>query len=392
MKGNSFFKVIDIKTRKVHARYRYDDATEPQKRWLKKRMNQKEIILKCGCSAEIEQRIRVNDLAIYNATNKTKHDESCTKNSTYVSHSQYLKGLKENEDGFDAHVAGIYGNQKRERPETDNEKPNRIAITSTNTSVKQGELTPFGFATLLNMMAWEHAVIKEERLIQDHQDMLRKIYGQSNKFNLYISPRTKKSLKDLAFNSKKIKNMKEKKDFFYVYMKLEEKFEKKYGDKLVHFVKALNGNGYHTNFYIDPEEYESELMKERGHSLEYFIAGFAYKSTPNASILTLRNFALVPITRQGLFVESSYEKEAYEFFCNHNQLFYKPYKDIPEYEKKIPDVMFIKGEERIIGEVFGMNTEDYLRAREEKLRLAEEMKDSYGFWKWDVGQEPLTLP
>jgi hypothetical protein len=44
----------------------------------------------------------------------------------------------------------------------------------------------------------------------------------------------------------------------------------------------------------------------------------------------------------------------------------------------------------VIGEIFGFNSRDYLEERARKLALADELKEEYGFWKWDAyAKEPF---
>jgi predicted nuclease of restriction endonuclease-like RecB superfamily len=57
----------------------------------------------------------------------------------------------------------------------------------------------------------------------------------------------------------------------------------------------------------------------------------------------------------------------------------------------LPDIIVIDRDKAIIGEIFGMNTDEYLAKRKRKIQVANNISEIYDFWKWDayLGQELL---
>ena len=84
----------------------------------------------------------------------------------------------------------------------------------------------------------------------------------------------------------------------------------------------------------------------------------------------------------GLYGESSYERNLFNILSEQNRLFYKPYKEIDEYGYT-PDIIFLDTKKPTIGEIFGMDHEDYKILKDKKLERGKSLKN-YNFWYWDA--------
>lgn len=53
--------------------------------------------------------------------------------------------------------------------------------------------------------------------------------------------------------------------------------------------------------------------------------------------------------------------------------------------KYVPDIIFTEREKDMFGEVFGMEgNEDYNLKKVKKMKIAQDCKDKYDFWYWDI--------
>jgi hypothetical protein len=391
---NSKFKVIEnFGDSKGHPKeYFYTTITDRKKLELKQRLDKNEIKLYCCCENNIQQKISAS-LVIYNAKHNEEHSSNCYKHKNYVGTSIYDQGWKEDADGhYIVRLTDLFPTNKPQAPivsSTDsdesgtnsNEEDPRIYIPSSNQTQK-GHVTIFGFATKLNMIAWERFA-KEGIIPANPYDMGKKVYGLLRSIRLTSH---RKPLQDRFYKKSFIRDMKPNKDIAFFYMLWQGTEEKNYKNgKTKHFLVVKDNFEKEHRFYVDKALYEDKWNSLGSiRSDQYIAAGFAYKATSDATILTVSDFAIFPISNEGLYVESSFERTAYEFLCQRKRLFFKPYSNLAEYGNKRPDLILIDREKPIIGEVFGRNTEDYLREREVKLHLAEQLKDDYDFWKWDA--------
>lgn len=104
--------------------------------------------------------------------------------------------------------------------------------------------------------------------------------------------------------------------------------------------------------------------------------------------------ALVPISDNGVWVESSYEKELYNILHMNNRLFRKPYKSYADFNHMKIDGLLIdtKDKKGTILEVFGeseSNIQYHIR-RGQKIELFDSLSTKgYGFWYWDAFKEGI---
>ena len=100
---------------------------------------------------------------------------------------------------------------------------------------------------------------------------------------------------------------------------------------------------------------------------------------------TFFNIAMININNTGLYSESSYEIEFYNHLCYNNISFTKPYQRLLEYDNHIPDGIINGKYKTIFIEVFGFNSDDYLKTRDEKIEIINrKLKDTHNLLKWDA--------
>ena len=395
------FAIYNKKTGELIRKKAYDLCNEDFLNYLKDKMKKEEVTVYCCCSNRIEMKVSKRP-HLYPANHKTSHSENCVRNPKYKGNNDYEKAWKYDEEKNE-HIVRLedivpFSKIKGPREPIEGEgKRNKLYIESDG-SKKRGQATIFGLATKLNMMAWERIVLGKKKLPEDAFELARHIYGVSTNIRLYNK---KKPLSDMFHKHLNIRDVNVEKDVFFVYMYYNDK-KTEYNDKLFNgtvkdIVYCHNAFKKENAFYVDINEFSEKLASEP-HSDMYVIAGFVYKAFKYDKKLTLGNYCLIPVSKAGLFVESSYEKEVYDALYVQGRKFYKPYlPTIVEYEDFVPD--FIIEEENkkpIIGEVFGIkNDEEYEKRRSEKLSLSRknDFRNLYDFWKWDVNKgEKLILP
>jgi hypothetical protein len=382
-KMNNLFVILDRNTGQVIERKSYTTTGREDKYKLKEQMNG--IILRCCCKNHVEIKIS-SDLRFYKSKKSDKHDEDCTRfRNDYRFNSEYDKGWKTDEEGnHSVRVGSLIPKEKKEPQEVENQEP-KGSIHS-GTSVTNYKVEALGLIRKINMMTWETLACNYGKNPENLSKFNQTIYYTLKKITLLG---TKKKLSDIEYKREKIASMKAGKDVAFIYMYVDGLEDK----GTYHLLRVKDHFSSIHRFYVNKEEYEEEWNREIGHSDILVVGGFAYKKGKESKILTLGQYALMAVSEQGLFVESSFEKVAYEAFHQDNRVFYKPYRELEEYGGKIPDIILVNRKKTMIGEIFGMNTPEYLENRENKLRLAEEISDIYDFWKWDVYKgENLILP
>jgi hypothetical protein len=377
---NNLFSVLDRKTGKLIQRLSFSTTDESDRQKLRDKMDN--IIIQCCCRNKVEMKIS-SKFYFYSVRKAVKHHEHCTKFSNYQSISIYDKGWKSDDEGN--HVVRLVSllPQKEKEAGEMGEKRSRVY---TNTSITNGRVEIFGLISKINMMTWERMACSYRKTPNSLEDFGKSLYHTLRS----IRPTgMNKTLLEMEYKKSNEKDMKEQKDVAFIYMYVEE-LEQREGYCLLR-VRDRFGSTF--RFYVNEEEYKQELQKERGHSDMLVVGGFIYKHSKGAKILTLGKFALIPISKHGLFVESSYEKQVYELLTEAKRVFYKPYLELEEYGGKKPDLILLDGTKKVIGEIFGMNSREYLWNRHEKMVIANQIKYLYDFWKWDAYKgEPLILP
>lgn len=394
---NGLFKVVNKKSREIIQYHSYRSILDNEKEELR---NNSDIEMYCCCreDIDIQQKIAKN-LVIYNANNgmKLEHSEGCPKHNNYSGTSEYDTGWKEDEEnGNTEYTVRVYINlpniNNGEEIQINNDDPQidrRAKRIQGEHGVTEGRTTVLGLSTKINMITWKRIIEKDGKLPTNSQEFYKKIYGTLNQIKISGKKKTLQEIYNGKIDVSKMKHLKDYGYFYLIYTGYEEKKYEKGVTKF--FVKGRDTFGNEKKFYADPNVFMDIWDKLKVKNETIILTGFAYKSTQKSSILTLSDFNLFAVNKLGLYSESSYEIEGYDFLCDRERLFYKPYSSLPEYENMLPDIILIDRDKPIIGEIFGMNTDDYLAKRERKIQLAENISEIYDFWKWDayLGQELL---
>lgn len=353
--------------------------------------NNSDISLCCDCNDEqIELKVgkREDTYYIHNAKQgyRDKHNPKCPRHSYYSGNSEYDTGWKQDEDNFTATLdSDIFNTGREEEPGV--EAPPRPyaprAKGYVNPTTQKGEVTLLGLVTKLNLIAWERCS-RNGNLPDSLEEFLRKVFGTMKKIKL--TNKRVESLQEINHGTIKTADIKVKKTFVFVYMRLLKVENDPYNESRV-LIYCRNSFGDDKKFYYDKAKFHEVYDNVRFEDLTkqiVFVGGFVYKATDKSSILTFSSMCMFVVNKLGLYCESSYELETYNKLCENKRLFYKPYSSMPEYGDLKPDIIFLDTNKPTIGEVFGFNSPEYLTDRERKLQLAEDLKESYGFWKWDA--------
>jgi len=400
---NTKFIVTYLK-RNYTKKFDYNDITDEDRKRLRFQFEDGSINIKCCCKSEIEQGIS-SVHRIYNKTKKEKHARDCCKYHRYSNSSKYEPGWHEEEDGHftihlqkEGYVAPKPTNNENSSnslvntTSTDlNDKEEKTAARPSNAKSK-GQVTLLGLAAKLNMMAWERKA--EQGKLPDHSfELLHQIYGLIKKVHL----RKGDAGLQAAFitnNNPAATSLVNKRGFFF-YLLLSRVFQKESQrtNRPVFYVTGeykLGSKIKSYTFLISSSMYQQ--AQEWYNSGSHMICGFAQPYNPTKSksehntLFTCKEMVAIHVTQQGLYCESNYEKIAYEYFVSKDRLFFKPYRNMIEYNDRRPDVIFIDREPTILGEIFGINEDNYLLKREEKLAWAQKNSHLYGFWYWDAYQ------
>ncbi|SEO05414.1 hypothetical protein SAMN04488134_103234 [Amphibacillus marinus] len=367
------FLVINKET-KVATEYEYNWVNHGMLRRLHERKEKNEITIQCACSDNVTLSVSVkSNPFLYPSTKKHKHKDDCIRHSNNTNRSDYEKGWNYDEDKG-LHIVNL---EKlviapSASKEEDNNKKTIYRKTNNASTVSkvQYETTMLGFVAKLNMMAWENSVQGYEPKTPDRYELLRKIYGVAGRIRLKGK---KKTFNEMFYKYKSIREVKVNKEISFVYMYVDESRpitqEKPLPDGTEKVaLNCIDSFKKTRKFYIDKEEFQTKIENEP-HSDRYVVAGYAYKANLYHRLLSLTSYAVIPVTKEGLYCESHHEKEHYEKLCDEGVRFFKPYLPLPEYGNFIPDGYIVNGnnEKPTIFEIFGIhNNEDYDKRKSEK--------------------------
>lgn len=382
-------------------KYRYNSIKEEEKRNILKLQNSSLVEIYCCCFKKVKQRIKTN-LVIYNAKNNELHNHNCCRYKLYSNQAEYVSGWKEEDNGN--YIIHLKKQSQKTNIENDfkilgmdndltsdqynNENQPIISLTHINEKQK-GNVTVLGLITRLNLMVWEEFAEKGDYPDNPYK-MLRKIYGFLGK--IYLQ-KNAQSLQNLVITKKenKIEKAQSQNIEFFFYLLFDKVEEKVYENGAVkYFIHATykfnddpnkKPNSY--RFYLSEHDYLRIKEETVNISFNYMIGGFL-KATRRSSIFDCYLIEVFKVTKNGLYCESSYEKEVYEYLVDQNRKFYKPYYCMIDYNNYIPDLFFIDQDPPIIGEIFGLNTEEYLEKRSLKIEWAKKNSHIFGFQYWDA--------
>lgn len=108
------------------------------------------------------------------------------------------------------------------------------------------------------------------------------------------------------------------------------------------------------------------------------------------------SLALLPVSKNGVWSESSYEKKVFDQLADASLHFYKPVATMDEYGGMMPDFILqnpIDTDKVVIGEVFGIEgVEAYTRQKEKKVECMKAFPPNKNGWYWDVSATKLAIP
>ncbi|MDQ0975994.1 hypothetical protein QFZ31_005872 [Neobacillus niacini] len=389
------FEIIDEKTGILIEKKSYHSATEHYLKNLKLQHEKGEISLYCSCLNHIRMNISDKEpFFLYPATRERRHSNDCCRHPEFEGGSIYEKAWRFDEDTgeyfvrIENFIPLTKGKVEDRRDNLKNTEEIHKVYKRFPNSTRKGEVTIFGLATKINMMAWENIVIgKEHRLPKDKYEVANHVFGVSKRIRF---SNKRNSLNKMYYKRKSIREVKVNKDIFFVYMYLFRETTGKivtlYDGTKKTCVSCEDSFKNIHDFYIDVPTFKEKIKKEP-HSSTYVVAGFAYKEDKYHKNLSLGNYCLIPVTDKGLFVESSNEKVIYEALCRQEKRFVKPYHPIEFYDNFIPDfIMYEEDMKPLVGEIFGIeNNDDYERSKKKKIALSqtEQFCSKYRFWKKD---------
>lgn len=400
MSVNQAFQIYDCKTKKIREKISYSSSKATNETYLltlKEEASKRHIQITCCCSNHVPMKVsNTKHPYLYPATRNKPHAIDCVRNPSYTPSAEYEKAWKYDEE------KGLYVVQiekpfpyKQSKKEGEGEKKEgKIYREVQIGGKKKGEVTIFGLSSKLNMMAWQNIVEGKKRLPEGIQDVMNHMWGASRQIQLSTKQDTLQNIYYETYMMKdghSISKMEPKKDFLFVSMLYQPQFRddmeksmemvgKKTYD-VIYGKSAVWSN--EVGFYVEDIDAFDEAIKKEPHSDTYLLMGFAYRaSSYHHKKLTLGHYCLVPISKDGLFVESTYEKEIYENLYKEKRLFLKPYYTLEGYSDFIPDYVLIDTKKQVIGEIFGVeNNPKYDERKKEKFEHIKkrEFKERYYF-------------
>lgn len=379
------FTLIDDYGKEI--KYSDDDLYSPNnlnyknQKSIKDKLNTEKYKLYCSCNNKVEYKIRNNDAySIYPAKQNThnNHEKECIHS---IPSKSSTPGLTYDAitDVYKVNIS--YPKLKSENKNT-NKSPNYNNVSNPNEK-HQSDNTPFGFVTSLNRINFK--VLSENNFYKFpdinsfnnalKKDIFHKVKLDGNKSiaESYVNGYTKYNIGQFQydiFNKNKINQIQSK--ICFGHSKIEYTFDKDtYDYALELFESMYNGmtvesalnKGYDLISFAFIE-YKDRFLKVKHKTLGFFI-----------------------VNKYGLYCESSYELEMYNYICdyiNNNKLgtklrFYKPFDNndlnvrmFYNNNKLQADGVFIveKTKDVFLLEVFGMDKKSYIKEKEEKEELA----------------------
>ncbi|MDQ0255649.1 hypothetical protein J2S74_003031 [Evansella vedderi] len=165
-------------------------------------------------------------------------------------------------------------------------------------------------------------------------------------------------------------------------------------DRLEEIKKGIYKGLYKASLYNERDNKTVQILCEKV-LLEQVVGSLRVKSSPymvggwvelnENGDPTFVNITLVPISSNGLFVESQNERELYNKLHKEKRYVVKLYKPYIQWKGMLPDGLLIDTKPQTILEVFGMSKgdEDYHIRKEQKINHFSSLQN-YGFWKWDA--------
>jgi hypothetical protein len=353
----------------------------------------------CTCNGKIEITIaNVNeDYYLKNLPRRGGlHDINCPMHSKYIVVNKYNESWSMDEETNKyviEMVSATFGKKTTSGtaslPGTD---------TRNRTKVINGKPTLRGVAQKINTMAWEDYVRKNQRVPASIYEFSKQMFGTANKIML----KRKGTLNDLWYSDEKFNKLQTKDILFAVFP-----IQKIYPTPNSLNEKFMLYNTYTKKcFYISCNSEKvkealisSKLTREKIEKDEdgYTVLAFGFVSKKvfkNKEYAEFLSIAFLPIIPEGLWCESSYERQIYSKLVKEERVFTKGYDPINDYNNYVPDIIFKDCGQVYYGEIFGIrNIEEYDEHKKEKIELAGASED-YRLWYWDIaaGEELPAFP
>ncbi|MGF7035359.1 hypothetical protein J2T17_006367 [Paenibacillus mucilaginosus] len=121
------------------------------------------------------------------------------------------------------------------------------------------------------------------------------------------------------------------------------------------------------------------------------LVGGWVNNTGYGRLVKFRSLALIPVSSNGVVIDSSYEREFYDRCHADLRQIVRPYnlKFFPSWQGMLPDGLFLDTPKKTIVEIFGMseNQNEYHQRKEQKIAhfstLHEAKKKPFSFWYWE---------
>lgn len=335
--------------------------------------------------------------------NGEKHSRNCLYWGAIQGTTDYEQGWTEAPGEEEKIIVNASRTMFQKPKEKDDEAP---AIENARIFMPSSErksistVTLRGLAGRLNLMAWEAYVKRNNRNPDSINDLLNQVYGTSRKLFM----KGKQSLQDFMYSPKKAIEL-QTNDLLFVYMPLSEVKQRMYPrtDTPIKGVMEVSMDYFYSNGgkknvtiqcdlnLVESGYWKNQEPKPREQAVspyEWMVAGYVkkVKAKNGSTFFDFQSLVFLPITQQGLLVDSSYEKIAFEAAVAQGVPFYKGYLPVDGYGAFIPDMVFLNPltpGKLYIGEVFGMGKDDYLIQKAQKIALAKD-SDFLDLWQWDA--------
>lgn len=413
--------VTHIKTGKKFKEYTYDDllSAELYKSDLDKIYNnKKDYSISCSCSTKPLMHFRklTHRYSISaNPKSKVKHDEECLfrgdlkESQLRGIHFQALQIVAPDHIKVTINHLGIVEATRKKRLTSAN--------NSNRNSISSSKMTIGSFGRELLSRSWEYAMdnfISGKHpypTVKGIRFALKELFvgGYPN-----TQPKLKVEISKGEFLNNKLLLGFEKMEVIYhknkeninpvIMLPFNKEMLQKDFDENHHLLRFPSvNNNQATNEYkelvIGKDEWEEITSTYRtrvnfNNHEQYFIIGLG-EANEYGKPPILFKAELIPTTKRGMFVDSSFENEFFTILERKQRDYIKPNQLLEQLDNLKPDAILRDSEKPCIIEIFGMSeaNKDYHEARYKKINYYESLRD-FQFYKWDAfkGEKPKPLP
>lgn len=358
-------------------KYKYNLVNRYELLSLKKDLEDGKINIYCNCESKVPLALSQTKIPfLYPKTRGVKHSIDCCRHPSYKKDIYFENAWVYNEqkDKYEVNVeTNLLSNNKY--------RFNNSEYLDINNFHQSSFLC---FIQKLNLIVWE-SIIKgyKKKIPKDNNEFMKHLYGFSNK--IYLNEK-ESSLFELFYNNKQVTNIEIQSETYFIYMEFIEIVNNYDNGKSLVLLK--NSNDKYTRFYINTEYLLKELKTVK-YGEKIILSGLVNRENLfHKTYLTINEFCLLPIIKEGLFILNKEEGIELKKLINKNTLFYKPSEKIMEYGDYVPSFIILKENEiPTICEVFlKKESKEYVKIKEDKLKIFKEKKfiDKYKSWYIDL--------